>query len=284
MRRSSATALLTFSCLAATSAQASVPAFIEATSELDDGKPASSMWNAVDDNPGTVWCTKASPGQKEALNFTFEEPVVITHLGLVFAGKAGAIDKTNKRPRVVSVADVDHRVEARFKDTTDTQVLELTQPAKGTRVVVEFEEAWPGAADDSPLCVAEVVLRSKGRDITVGLGSRARGINTPARKLLHQWHDDISAPTRTLIFNVDGTFLYRFEDLLGSEKPVKLRGKWSATAGSVTLDSGGKSYRLTTRLTAVDTGGRATTMLTLEGTAPHPSMVHEFSPAPILLP
>jgi len=282
MRR--VTALLSLSLLAALPAAATTPSFVEATSELDEGKPASSMWNAVDGNPATVWCTKGPPGRMEALNFTFDEPVVVTHLGIVLAGKDGATDKTNKRPRVVYVADVEHRVEARFKDTTDGQSLELTPPAKGTRVVVEFEDPWPGATEDAPLCVAEVSLKGKGKELTEGLGGKARGVNAPARKLLHQWHDDIAAPARTLIFNVDGTFVYRFEDLLGEEKPVKLRGKWSATAGSVTLDVGGKSYKLTTRLTALDSGGQATTLLTLSGNAPHPSLNNDFHPAPLLLP
>jgi hypothetical protein len=281
MRR--VTTLLSLSLLASLPATATTPSFVEATSELDD-KPASSMWNAVDGNPATVWCTQGPPGRKEALNFTFDEPVVVTHLGILLAGKDGATDKTHKRPRVVYVADVEHRVEARFKDTTDGQSLELTPPAKGTRVVVEFEEPWPGATEDAPLCVAEVILKAKGKGVTEGLGGKARGLGAPARKLLHQWHDDIAAPSRTLIFNVDGTFVYTFEDLLGSEKPVRLRGKWTASASAVTLDVGGKSYRLGTRFTAVDAGGRATTLLALEGTAPHPSLIHEFNPAPMLLP
>jgi hypothetical protein len=278
------TALLSLPLLTASSTLASAPAFVEATSERDDGKPATSMWNAVDGNPATVWCTQGPPGRKEALNFTFEEPVVVTHLGIVLAGRDGTTDKTTRRPRVVYVADVEHRVEASFKDTTDVQILELTPPAKGTRVVVEFEEPWPGATEDAPLCVAEVSLKARGRDLTDGLGARARSVSAPARKLLHQWHDDIAAPSRTLIFKVDGTFVYRFEDLLGEEKPVKLGGRWSATAGSVTLDVGGKSYKLATRLTAVDGGGRSSTLLTLSGNAPHPSMVDDFHPAPLLLP
>jgi len=275
-----ATTLMSTSLLASPSA----PAFMESTSEQDAGKPATSMWNAVDGNPGTMWCTSGPPGRKEALNFTFEEPVTITHLGLLLVGKDGVADKTNKRPRVVFVADVEHRVEARFKDVAEMQVLELTPPARGTRVVVEFEEAAPGATDDTPLCVAEVVLKSKGKELTDGLGARARGVNGPARKLLHQWHDDISAPMRTLIFNVDGTFTYRFQPLLDDEKPASVKGKWSAGGSTLTLDTGGKSWRLTTRLTAVDGGSSDSTVLNLSGTAPHPSMIGDFNPAPMLLP
>ncbi|HEY1101597.1 MAG TPA: hypothetical protein VGF99_21845, partial [Myxococcota bacterium] len=153
-----------------------------------------------------------------------------------------------------------------------------------TRVVVEFVEPYPGAADDAPLCVADVSLKAAGKDVTSGLAGKARGVNTPARKLLHQWHDDISAPSRTLIFNVDGSFLYRYASLLDDSKPVKLRGKWSATSGNVTLDVGGKSYRLETQFTKIDGGGEGVELLTLAGTAPHESMLGELRPAPLLLP
>ena len=265
--------------------RASSPAFIEATSELDGGKPATSMWNAVDANTGTVWCTQKQSSGKQAINFTFDDAVTVTHIGLLAPhAKDGSVDKVNKRAKIVYVADVGHRVEAKFKDTAEMQVLELTPPAKGRRVVVEFDESWAGAADDAPLCVAEIVLKSKAKELTSDLGHKARGMNAPARKLLHQWHDDLSAPTRTLLFNVDGTFQYRFTPLLDDQKPAKLKGKWSAGGSSVTLDTGGKSFTLKTRLTTIDDGDDPHTELALSGEAPHPSMIESFKPAPLLLP
>lgn len=269
----------------ATQARAQAPAFMEATSEADDGKPATAMWNVVDGNNGSVWCAKS--GQKEALNFTFEEPVVVTHLTLLLPhqkGDNGVVDRSVARPKVVFVADVEHRVEAKFKDTLELQSLELTPPAKGRRIVVEFDESYPGAAEGGTLCLAELSLRSKTKELTTDLAGKARGVNTPARKLLHEWHDDISAPQRTLLFNVDGTFRYNYAPLLGDEKPVKLKGRWTATGGSVTLETGGKSYTLQTRMTQVDNGDGMHTELQLSGDAPHNSLIETFKPAPLLLP
>ncbi|MDP2343387.1 MAG: hypothetical protein Q8O67_20685 [Deltaproteobacteria bacterium] len=267
------------------SAAAASPAFIEATSELDEGKPATAMWNVVDDSVNTVWCSHKETDGKQAINFTFEDSVTVTHIGLMFPhAKDGAVDKTNKRPKIVFVADVGHRVEAKFKDTPDMQVLELTPPAKGNRVVVEFDETWPGVAADAPICVAEVVLKNKNKELSSELAAKARGMNTPARKLLHQWHDDLSAPTRTLLFNVDGTFHYRFTPLLDDQKPAKVKGKWSAGASTLNLEVGGKSYSLQTRLTKIDDGDDPHTELALSGEAPHPSMIETFKPAPLLLP
>ena len=90
-------------------------------------------------------------------------------------------------------------------------------------------------------------------------------------------------PDRT-VFNVDGTFSYRFESLLDDSKPARLKGKWTATANAVTLETGGKSYRLETRFTRLDSGGNDVEVLSLSGNAPHDSMIEEFKPAPLLLP
>ncbi len=139
--------------VSASALAASAPAFIEATSEQDGGKPATSMWNAVDGSPATMWCSASPSGRKEALNFTFEEPTTVTHLGIQLVGKDGIADKSHRRPRIVVVADVEHRVEARFKDVADMQFLELTPPARGTRFVVEFEDASPGSTESAPLSV-----------------------------------------------------------------------------------------------------------------------------------
>lgn len=276
---------LLFGALASTPAAAvEAPAFIEASSEEDDGKPRTSKWNLVDGKDTTMWCSQRNPAEKEAINFTFASPVTVTHLGILTVKKGEETDKSLRRPRIVYVADVEHRVEARFKDVGDMQVLELTPPATGTRVVVEFAEGYDGATPESPICVAELVLRDKKTELTADMGSKARGVNTPSRKLLHLWHDDISAPTRTLLFNIDGSFRYHFEDLLGEQKPVSLKGRWSATANGLTLETGGKTYKLKYRLTKIDDGQKDTMMLTLQGDAPHPSLVEDFRPAPLRLP
>lgn len=272
-------------CFAALPAKAGAPAFIEATSELDGGKPATSMWNAVDNNVGTIWCSEKQVSGKQAINFTFEESVSVTHIGLLFPrGKDGGVDRANKRPKIVSVADVGHRVEAKFKDSLEMQILELTPPTKGRRIVVEFDEFWAGATDDAPLCVAEIVLKSKTRELTGEIAQKVRGINTSGRRLLHQWHDDLSAPTSSLLFSMDGTFTYGFTPLMDDQKPLKLKGRWSAGGNTLTLEVKGKSFSLETRLTMVDDAGAKYPELSLAGVAPHPSMIATFKPAPLLLP
>jgi hypothetical protein len=115
------------------------------------------------------------------------------------------------------------------------------------------------------------------------VAGKLRALNTPSKRLLHEWLDDPSAPTRTLRFDVDGTFSYRFEPLLEG-KPARVRGKWVASGGSVTLEVGGKSFRLSSQITRVDEGDGQTVELTLGGDPPHPSMAFSYRPAPMRFP
>lgn len=277
--------LAAFGVLAAGSARAEDVAFVEASSELDDGKPATSVYNAVDGKDTTQWCAAADGSNNPVLSFGFDQAVTVTHIAIVVAPPKGeGIDKQNKRARVVTVGDLGHRVEARFKDAGGVQVLELTPPVKGRRVVVEVLETWDGASPSAPLCIAEVTLKGKGTEMTgPQIATKLRSLSTPARRLLHEWLDDPSAPTRTLLFNVDGTFTYKFEPILEG-KPAKLRGKWTAWDRGIKLETLGKTFTVQSRLTKIDEGGEATVELVISGDAPHPSMAATFRPAPKRLP
>lgn len=279
--------LVTFTAASANAGTKSEPspiAFVEVTSELDEGRPATSMWNLTDDNDGTVWCSRKGATGKEAISFTFDGAVSVSGVGMVLPlGKDGATDKSMRRPKVIVVSDVEHRVEVRLKDVTIMQVLELPEPAKGRRIVIEIIETFPGASDDAPICAAGVGLRDKARELTGNTASRARSLNTPSRKLLHEWHDDVSAPSRTLLFNVDGTFTYTYAPILEDKPPVRLKGKWIGDASSVVLDVKGRSYLLKTQLTKVASEQGNTVELALVGDAPDASMVATYRPAPLFL-
>lgn len=269
---------------AAPAAWAEDIAFAEASSELDDGKPATNVYNAVDGKETTAWCTKREDANTAALSFGFDQPVTVTHIGLVVGAiKGGELDKTTKRARIVYVADVEHRVEAKFKDEASMQILELKPPAKGKRIVVEFPGAYDGAPN-APLCIGEVLLKNGGTTMTgANVASKVRALNTPSKRLLHEWLDDVSAPQRTLLFNIDGTFNYRFEPLLEG-KPYKARGKWTAVDRAITLTIGDKSWRVESRLTKIDDGDEHTVELVVSGDPPHPSMAATYRPAPARLP
>lgn len=270
--------------VAAAPAAAEDMAFVEASSELEEGRPATSVYNVADGKDTTAWCS-GKDDQKATLSFGFDQPVVVTHIGLVVGEvKGGAIDKQNRRARIVFVGDAEHRVEAKFRDEPNMQILELTPPAKGRRIMVEFPGVYDGARPDAPLCVSEVQLKSKELALTGDrIAGKVRALNTPSKRLLHEWLDDPSAPQRTLLFNVDGTFSYKFEPILEG-KPVKLRGKWTAVDRSIVLESGGKSFRVQSRLTKIDDGDEHTVELVLDGDPPTPSMAATYRPAPLRLP
>ena len=259
-------------------------AFVEATSELDEGKPATQAYNAVDGNRGSAWCASKSD-DKPALAFGFDAPTLVTHIGIVVgAVKSDAIDKDNKRARIIVVNDGQVRREIRLKDDATLQSFELNPPAKGNRVVVEFPYTYAGKEPDAPLCVAEVQLRTHA-NVLVGtqMAAKLRALNTPSKRLLHEWVDDVSAPTRTLLFNADGSFTYSFVPLMEG-KPVKLKGRWTAIDHALTLDVNGKTFHIQTRLTNVDDGGQHAVELAVEGESPDASMIGQYRPAPLKLP
>lgn len=261
-------------------ARAADVAFVEASSELDGAQRAASAWNAVDGKEGTPWC--AHPDDTSPmLSMGFSRSVTITHLGLVVGASRGdALVKDSRRARVVFAEDAAHRVEVKFRDLPSMQVVELTPPIRGRRVTLVFPGAYEGSTPDAPLCVGEVLLKSKESALTgAQVASRLRAVPLAGRKLLHEWLDDPSAPQRTLLFDVDGTFQYGYRPLLEG-KPVKLRGRWSAGERSVTLEVGGKAHKLDTRLTRIDDGERRAVELILEGEGPDPSLAATYRPAP----
>jgi len=243
------------------------------------------MWNLTDDNDGTRWCSRRGATGREAISFTFDDAVAISVVGVVLPnGKNGATDKSVRRPRVVVVADVAHRVEVRLKDVTAMQLVELPEPAKGRRVVVEIVDTYPAADADAPVCVAGLGLRDTARELVGNTATRARGLNTPSRRLLHEWLDDVSAPSRTLTFGIDGTFTYTYAPLLDDRPPVRLKGRWLGDSNSVALEVRGRSYILKTRLTKIVGEDGQTVELALSGDAPDASMVAGYRPAPLFLP
>lgn len=255
-------------------------AYAEAGSELDNGRPRSYVYNAVDGKPSTQWCS--SPRKtKETLVVGFTKPTKVTHFGMIAGAlKKDALDPKRHRIKRVAVSDGTTRRELVLKNSPDLQEVELKPPSTTTRLVIDILEVEPGSDPLSPVCVAELSLLSGKRSLTGDeVAKRVRGLSTPARRMLHSWVDEVSAPESTLTFAVDGTFQYVFEPLLEGE-PVTLKGKWFAGHRKLTLDVRGKKYNLKTKLSRIDDGDGQTTELVLVGKAPHDSLNRSFRPAP----
>jgi hypothetical protein len=264
----------------ATTAAAEELAYVVATSELEAGKLASSPYNLIDGNPATSWCSQRSP-EDESIVFGFERNVTVTGISVTLADAPGEkLDKARRRAKTIVVSDGELVRDIPLKDQAGAQVIELAQPTKGTRVTLDLKEFYDGATDTAPICIAEVVLKSKGGTLTpASAATKAKALSSAERRLLSEWLDELSAPQRYLLLSLDGTFSFRFEPLLEG-KPVKLRGKWTATERSLNLEWNGKPYRLNARLTKVDEGDTHTSNLTLSGEGPHSSMNAELRPAP----
>lgn len=265
--------------LLASGARADALAYIEASSELDDGKPASFAYNLVDGKDTTAWCSKPNPSGSDRLVFGFTKPVTISEFGIVVgAVKGSGLDKRRHRAREVSVSD--GRVERilPMKDEGGLQKVKLDPPAKGRMLVVEVKKTFAGEPG-TPVCIGEIHLKG-GRSYTGGdLSRQVRSLPTPARRLLHAWVDEVSAPERSLVFALDGTFTYDYTPFIDG-KPVRLRGKWRASHRALTLEMGSKSYHLKKVLANIDGDEGPSEQLTLSGDGPHSSLNHAFVIAP----
>lgn len=268
-----------FTALAASGARADALAYIEASSELDDGKPASFAYNLVDGKDTTAWCAKPNPAGGDRLVFGFTKPVTISEIGIVVgAVKSGALDKRRHRAREIVVSDGRVERTLKMKDTVEMQKVKLNPPAKGRMLVVEVRQTYAGEPG-TPVCIGEIHLKG-GRNYTGGdLARQVRSLPTPARRLLHAWVDEVSAPERSLTFALDGSFTYDYAPLMEG-KPVRMRGKWKAGHRTVTLEFRSKTYHLKKVLSQIDGDEGVSEQLTLSGEGPHPSMNHAFVIAP----
>lgn len=265
-------------------ARAEEVAYVEVSSELDDGKPATYVYNLLDGRDTTVWCSKRGP-TKETIVFGFEKPQKVTHIDIVVAAKKGeGIDTSKQRARTLWVSDGEVRREIPVKDLGDVQELKLDPAIQAQRIIIDIP-AMRGVDGntDAPLCIADITLKNGSRTYSgEETAKKVRALPTPARRLLHSWVDDVGAPERTLVFSLDGTFHYAFEPLMEG-KPVKLSGKWSTAGREIAFETRGKKTTMKTRLTKIDDGGKGSTELMLEGDGPHESMNAAFRIAPARL-
>lgn len=255
-------------------------AFVEVSSELDDGGPATFAYNLVDGREKTAWCSKVNPSGEEIV-LGFMEPTSVTGLS-IYAGmrKGEALDPTKQRVRMLRLSDGVTQREIKLKDSPELQSVQFDPPAEGRRFLLRIESTWGEGIEAAPVCIGEVVVRSGKRVLTgEGVAPKIRSLNTPGRRLLHLWLDDPSAPERSLRFGLDGTFRYRFEPLLDGD-PVSLQGNWFASHGRLTLEVNGKRFHLKSRHSRSDDGERLVEELTLTGSAPDPSMVGTYRAAP----
>lgn len=277
LSRAAAVAAVT-AAFAAPGARAQSLAYIEASAELDDGKPASFAYNLVDGKETTAWCGKPNPSG-ERLVFGFTKPATVSEIGFVVgAVKSGKLDTRRHRAREVMISD--GRVERTLplKDSHELQKVKLDPPAKGRMIVVEVRETYAGEPG-TPVCIGEIHMKG-GRNYTGGdLARQVRSLPTPARRMLHSWVDAVDAPERSLLFSLDGTFSYDYTPLMEG-KPVRLRGKWKASHRAVTLEIGSKSYHLKKVLSKIDGDEGLSEQLTLSGEGPHSSLNHAFVIAP----
>lgn len=253
-------------------------AFVEASSELDDGRPRSYAYNLIDGKDTTAWCSKPSPSSSR-LVFGFNKRATVTEIGIVVGAiKGGKLDKRRMRAKELVVSDGQVERTLPLTDTPGMQKIKLNPPATARMLVVEIRDFYAGDSG-TPLCIGEIHLKGKRVYTHSKIASEVRALPTPARRMLHAWVDDPGAPERSLVLSLNGNFYYEYRPLMEG-KPVKIVGKWKANHRNLTLEWRGKKYKLRKRLTETEGDFGASQQLSLQGDAPHSSMNTDLQIAP----
>ena len=253
----------------APSASAEALVHVQASSELDDGKPRSYVYNAVDGKEKTTWCSKADE-QSHSISLSFKKSVEIKTFGLVAGAiKDGALDESKRSVKKILLSDGVSERELTFQKDAAMQAVELSPPLKGRSISIVIKQTR--GDENAPLCLGEILLKNKRGGALSGarVGTKVRSLSTPARRLLGTWTDSIDAPERTLTLALDGTFSYRYEPLLDG-KPVVFRGKWRGSHKKLTLERSSK--RGVNKLVVDKDAGT----LVLSGAGVHETLASEY--------
>ncbi|MHA7629579.1 discoidin domain-containing protein [Corallococcus sp. M7] len=120
--------------------------------------------NLLDGRDTTVWCAE---GEKPSHVFIgFKEPVTLDEVR-VYTGDGTSRDafKANGRVRKFTLTSVDASRSVTVQDKRGLQAVPLSQPLFGARFILEVADRFPGAKEDSPVCLTDLVLYSGGKPL-----------------------------------------------------------------------------------------------------------------------
>ncbi|RKG78260.1 discoidin domain-containing protein [Corallococcus sp. CA049B] len=225
--------------------------------------------NLLDGRDTTVWCAE---GEKPSHVFIgFKEPVTLDEVR-VYTGDGTSRDafKANGRVRKFTLTSVDASRSVTVQDKRGLQAVPLSQPLFGARFILEVADRFPGAKEDSPVCLTDLVLYSGGKPLNGPALATRYKYDARVAPLVGTWfggHE--GAPERFLSFFVDGTWRFSLEPLETPEPTTVVSGTYTVSGNKVTLDIP-KKGKVTARFerTSPGEGPKAAAALSLDGTLP----------------
>ena len=221
--------------------------------------------NLLDGRDTTAWC--ATGEDPAPITVGFKDAVTVDEVRIYTGdGSDRAAFKAHARMRKLTLTSVDAARSVTVEDKRGLQAVRLSQPLPGARFILEVVARFPGASDEAPVCITDLVFYSGGKALNgTWLASRLK-YNARLAPLLGTWFGGLEgAPEGFLSFYLDGTYRYTREPLEGGG-PTSVTGTYTLSGTRLSLEVP-KRGRVTLRLQkGGDEGARLPeASLTVEG-------------------
>ncbi|QQR48313.1 hypothetical protein JKA73_24760 [Myxococcus xanthus] len=232
--------LLLASLLSATAASAAPnvpPGYVQASDWLDRTSQPERYGplNVLDGRDSTAWCV--SGDAPASFTFGFKDIVTVDEVRVYTGdGSDRAAFKARARARKLTLTGIKEARSVRVEDKRGLQVVPLKPGLRGARFTLEVSERFPGAKDDAPVCVTDIVFYAGGKALNgTWLAPKLR-YNGRLAPLLGTWFGGLKgAPHRFLSFYLDGTYSLTEEPLEG-EVSTTVSGAYTLSGEKLSLD------------------------------------------------
>jgi hypothetical protein len=256
---------------AASAASRAPPGYAQAPRYLDhEHQPERYVpLHLLDGRDTTAWCS--SPGENPArVVIGFKDLVSVDEVRLYTGdGTDRAAFKAHARAKKLTLMVLDAARALKVEDKRGLQAVPLNPPLLGARFILEVVDRYPGAKEDAPVCLTDLVFFSGGKPLNgTFLASRMK-YDARLAPLLGTWFGGLEgAPERFLSFYVDGTYHFTREPLEGGG-PSSVTGTYTVSGTRLTLELPRRG-RVTVRLRRGEPEGGQTPGATLEVEGPVP--------------
>lgn len=256
---------------AASAASNAPPGYAQAPRYLDqESQPERYVpLHLLDGRDTTAWC--APPGEaRPRVIIGFKDVVSVDEVRVYTGdGTDRAAFKARARAKKLTLTVLDASRALKVEDKRGLQVVPLRPALLGARFILEVVERFPGAKDDAPLCLTDLVFFSGGKPLNGTFLAPRMKYDARTAPLLGTWFGGLEgAPDRFLSFYVDGTYRFSREPLEGGG-PSSYTGTYTVSGTRLTLDVP-KRGRVAVRLKRGDAEGGQTPGATLEVEGPVP--------------
>ncbi|HZI11533.1 MAG TPA: hypothetical protein VE153_14215 [Myxococcus sp.] len=256
---------------AASAASRAPPGYAQAPRYLDQERQPERYvpLHLLDGRDTTAWCSPPGEGPARVV-IGFKDLVSVDEVRVYTGdGTDRAAFKAHARAKKLTLMVLDAARALKVEDKRGLQAVPLNPPLLGARFILEVVDRYPGAKEDAPVCLTDLVFFSGGKPLNGTFLAPRMKYDARLAPLLGTWFGGLEgAPDRFLSFYVDGTYHFTREPLEGGG-PSSVTGTYTVSGTRLTLEVPRRG-RVTVRLRRGEPEGGQTPGATLEVEGPVP--------------